>query len=152
MMVRVLFIIELVAACVALFILFGDTLHLLIPDVGTTEWKILCGLILVPLMFAPLRHLSFTSVLGIISCFSSTYFPTHPASQCVSEFGNHQYLPTTTFSSSSPRKLKVNDPTSAFYPKSCLGSSDYSYESFPWKLTLIGKDPKFWHSLVISSL
>lgn len=81
-MVRALFIVELVAACVALFILFGDTLHLLIPDIGTNEWKILCGLILVPLMFAPLRHLSFTSVLGIISCFSSTYFPDFPIIVC----------------------------------------------------------------------
>lgn len=67
----VLFTMELMAACVALIVLFADTLDLLIPGVGVVEWKILCGLLLIPLNFAPLRLLSFTSVLGIFSCFSS---------------------------------------------------------------------------------
>lgn len=70
----VLFSMELMAACVALIVLFADTLDLLIPGVGVTEWKILCGLILMPLNFVPLRLLSFTSVLGIFSCFSSMYY------------------------------------------------------------------------------
>ena len=69
----VLFTLELLAACVALIVLFADTLDLLIPGVGVTEWKILCGLLLIPLNFAPLRLLSFSSVIGIFSCFSSTY-------------------------------------------------------------------------------
>lgn len=67
----VLFTLELLAACVALVVLFADTLNLLIPAVGINKWKIICGLILVPLNFAPLRLLSFTSVVGIFSCFCS---------------------------------------------------------------------------------
>lgn len=69
----VLFMLELLAACVALVVLFADTLDLLIPGVGVNEWKILCGLLLIPLNFAPLRLLSFSSVVGIFSCFCSTY-------------------------------------------------------------------------------
>jgi len=65
----VLFMLELLAACVALVVLFADTLDLLIPGVGVNEWKILCGLFLLPLNFAPLRLLSFSSVIGIFSCF-----------------------------------------------------------------------------------
>jgi len=65
----VLFMLELLAACVALVVLFADTLDLLIPGVGVNEWKILCGILLIPLNFAPLRLLSFSSVVGIFSCF-----------------------------------------------------------------------------------
>lgn len=68
----VLFTLELLAACVALIVLFADTLDLLIPGVGVNQWKILCGLLLIPLNFAPLRLLSFSSVVGIFSCFCST--------------------------------------------------------------------------------
>ncbi|KAG7007976.1 vacuolar amino acid transporter 1 [Physcia stellaris] len=64
----ILFTIELMAACVALVVLFGDSLYGLIPIWGVVEWKILCGAILIPLSFVPLRYLSFTSVLGIMSC------------------------------------------------------------------------------------
>jgi vesicular inhibitory amino acid transporter len=67
----ILFTMELMAACVALIVLFADTIDLLIPGVGVTGWKILCGILLIPLNFAPLRLLSFTSVLGIFSCCSS---------------------------------------------------------------------------------
>lgn len=67
----VLFMLELLAACVALVVLFADTLNLLIPEVGVTEWKVICGFLLIPLNFVPLRLLSFTSVLGIFSCFCS---------------------------------------------------------------------------------
>ena len=66
-----LFTIELVAACVALMMLFADSLDALIPGWGRTEWKILCGLILLPLNVVPLRYLSVTSVLGIVSCIGS---------------------------------------------------------------------------------
>lgn len=65
----VLFTLELLAACVALIVLFADTLHLFFPSVGVIEFKILCGFLLIPLNFAPLRILSFTSILGIFSCF-----------------------------------------------------------------------------------
>lgn len=67
----VLFCLELVGACVALVILFADSLDLIIPGWGVVEWKIACGLIIIPLNFVPLRFLSFTSVLGIMSCFGS---------------------------------------------------------------------------------
>ena len=67
-----LFTVELVANCVALVVLFADSLDALIPGWGRIEWKLLCGLILIPLSFVPLRYLSITSVLGIISCLGST--------------------------------------------------------------------------------
>jgi vesicular inhibitory amino acid transporter len=67
----ILFTLELLAACVALVVLFADTLDLLIPGVGVIRWKVLCGLLLIPLMFIPLRLLSFSSVIVIFSCFSS---------------------------------------------------------------------------------
>ncbi|RMY93969.1 hypothetical protein D0862_09081 [Hortaea werneckii] len=64
----ILFSLELIAACVALVVLFADSLDALIPGWGDIEWKIVCGIILIPLGFVPLRFLSFTSVLGILSC------------------------------------------------------------------------------------
>lgn len=67
----VIFFLELIAACVALVVLFADSLDALVPGWGVVEWKILCGVILIPLSFVPLRFLSFTSVLGILSCFGS---------------------------------------------------------------------------------
>ena len=68
----VLFVVELLGACVALVVLFADSLDALIPGWGLTEWKIVCGIILIPLGFVPLRFLSFTSILGILCCFSIT--------------------------------------------------------------------------------
>ncbi|KAJ9262510.1 hypothetical protein DTO027B5_3399 [Paecilomyces variotii] len=66
----ILFSLELIGACVALVVLFADSLDALIPGLGLLQWKIICGLILIPLNFVPLRLLSVTSVLGIISCTS----------------------------------------------------------------------------------
>ena len=66
-----LFTIELLAACVALVVLFADSLDALIPGWGVVSWKILGGIVLIPLSFVPLRYLSFTSVLGIICCLGS---------------------------------------------------------------------------------
>lgn len=65
-----LFSLELVAACVALVVLFADSLDALIPGWGVVEWKVVCGLLLIPLNFAPLRLLSFSSILGILCCTS----------------------------------------------------------------------------------
>lgn len=67
----ILFTLEITAACVALVILFSDSLDALIPGWGIVEWKIACGVILIPLGFVPLRFLSFTSILGILCCFGS---------------------------------------------------------------------------------
>ena len=66
----ILFTLELLASCVALVVLFSDSLNALTHgSLGLTTWKIVCGIILVPLSFLPLRFLSFTSVMGILSCF-----------------------------------------------------------------------------------
>lgn len=69
--VSILFSLELLAACVALIVLFADSMDALIPGWGTLIWKIVCGIILTPLSFLPLRFLSFTSILGVMSCFGS---------------------------------------------------------------------------------
>jgi solute carrier family 32 (vesicular inhibitory amino acid transporter) len=66
--VQALFSIELTAANVALVVLFADSLNALIPGLQIWEWKVLCGIILIPLNFVPLRLLAVTSVLGILCC------------------------------------------------------------------------------------
>lgn len=66
-----LFTMELLATGVALVVLFADSLDALIPGWGLLQWKVLCGLILIPLSFVPLRYLSVTSVLGIVCCIGS---------------------------------------------------------------------------------
>ena len=76
----VLFSVELIAACVALVVLFADSLDALIPGWGITAWKVLCGVLLVPLSFMPLRVLSFSSILGIVCCFGSALGPPNPSS------------------------------------------------------------------------
>lgn len=68
-----LFCLELVGACVALVVLFADSLDALIPGLSLVQWKIVCGIILIPLNFVPLRFLSVTSVLGILSCTASKF-------------------------------------------------------------------------------
>ncbi|KAI9704691.1 MAG: hypothetical protein M1820_005439 [Bogoriella megaspora] len=67
--ISLLFTLELIAACVALVVLFADSLDALIPGLSVLQWKIICGVILIPLSFLPLRLLSFTSILGILCCF-----------------------------------------------------------------------------------
>lgn len=69
-----LFCLELVGACVALVVLFADSLHALIPGPSILHWKIICGFVLLPLNFVSLRLLSVTSILGILSCTSSGSF------------------------------------------------------------------------------
>ena len=69
--VSILFSLELLAACVALVVLFADSMDDLIPGYGVVAWKIICGILLIPLVFMPLRFLSFTSVLGVMCCFGS---------------------------------------------------------------------------------
>ncbi|CAK7232111.1 hypothetical protein SBRCBS47491_008155 [Sporothrix bragantina] len=66
-----LFTVELMAACVALIVLFADSLDLLFPGMlSLIEWKVLCCIIMIPLNFLPMRLLSVTSIIGIVSCFS----------------------------------------------------------------------------------
>ena len=66
--VSVLFCFELIAACVALVVLFADSMNALVEVWSVVQFKIVCGIIIIPLAFTPLRLLSFTSVLGIICC------------------------------------------------------------------------------------
>ncbi len=71
--VSALFTLELLAACVALVILFADSLDLLFPSVGdATTWKCVCAALVLVLNMLPLRWLSYTSVVGIFSTFCST--------------------------------------------------------------------------------
>ena len=56
---------ELMVACVGLVILFADSLGALVDGLDDAHWKVICGLILLPLNFLPMRWLGFTSFLGI---------------------------------------------------------------------------------------
>ncbi|KAL7918331.1 transmembrane amino acid transporter domain-containing protein [Trichoderma austrokoningii] len=68
--VSFLFTMELIAACVALVILFSDSLALLLPGVaGVNFWKCVCAAVTLILNALPLRWLSYTSVIGIFSTF-----------------------------------------------------------------------------------
>ena len=68
-----IFTFELAAACISLVILFADSLASLIDGPDSVHWKILCGCILAPLNFLPMKWLSFTSFLGIFSGISTDY-------------------------------------------------------------------------------
>ncbi|RPB00120.1 hypothetical protein L873DRAFT_1681359 [Choiromyces venosus 120613-1] len=68
--VSILFSLELMAACVALVVLFSDNLNALFPQIDKFQWKIIAGFVLTPLSFLPLKVLSFSSILGILSTFS----------------------------------------------------------------------------------
>ncbi|KAL2823969.1 transmembrane amino acid transporter protein-domain-containing protein [Aspergillus cavernicola] len=70
LVISLLFCLELLGACVALVVLFADSLHVLFPGLSIPQWQIICGLMLIPLSFVPLRFLSVTSILGILSCTS----------------------------------------------------------------------------------
>lgn len=74
-LVSLLFSLEPITANVALVVVFADSLDALIPGLGVVGWKVICAVILIPLGFLPLRILSFTSVLGIVSCFGSRFAP-----------------------------------------------------------------------------
>lgn len=70
----VIFTLELLAACVALIVLFADSLASLFPGtLSLTEFKVVCTLVLVPLQFAPLALLSVTSFVGIFCCLGSKF-------------------------------------------------------------------------------
>ncbi|KAI0486883.1 transmembrane amino acid transporter [Xylaria cf. heliscus] len=65
----VLFTMELLGACVALIVLFADSLVTLFPGtLSLTEFKVVCTLVLIPLQFAPLALLSVTSFVGVFCC------------------------------------------------------------------------------------
>lgn len=64
--VEMLITFELATTCIALVILFADSLNALIPHWGVVEWKLVCAIIILPLNFVPLRYLSITSVFGVL--------------------------------------------------------------------------------------
>ncbi|KAL0094250.1 transmembrane amino acid transporter protein-domain-containing protein [Phycomyces blakesleeanus] len=68
--VTMLFITELITSSVALVVLLGDGLDSLFPGYTTLEIRIFSFFLLTPMLFLPVRHLSYTSLLGIISAFS----------------------------------------------------------------------------------
>lgn len=73
--VSALFTLELIGACVALMILFADSLDLLLPGLATVNiWKVVAACLVLVLNAMPLRLLSYTSVIGIFSTFCSTNY------------------------------------------------------------------------------
>ncbi|KAK7208257.1 transporter [Myxozyma melibiosi] len=71
LLTSLLFSLELLGSCIALVVLFADSIYSLLPDVlSKTELKILAFFLLTPLSFLPLSVLSFSSILGILSTFS----------------------------------------------------------------------------------
>lgn len=75
----ILFTLELLAACVALIVLFADSMELLFQGMlSSVGWKIIFSIVLIPLNFLPLRYLSFTSIIGIICCFTSESYLCSP--------------------------------------------------------------------------
>ncbi|KAI8088780.1 transmembrane amino acid transporter protein-domain-containing protein [Halteromyces radiatus] len=68
--ITLLFITELITSSVALVVLLGDGIDSLFPGFSVEQIRVLSFLILTPMLFLPVRHLSYTSLLGIISAFS----------------------------------------------------------------------------------
>ena len=64
--VEILFILELIAANVALVILFADSMHSLLPQLSVIAWKSIICVGLIPLNFVPFKTLSLSSILGIV--------------------------------------------------------------------------------------
>ena len=64
-LVEGLFIVELMAANVAMIILFADSMNSLLSSISVVTWKFIVALGLIPLNFVPFKTLSVTSILGI---------------------------------------------------------------------------------------
>lgn len=65
----ILFTFELAGSCVSLVVLFADSLNALFPQFSSYQYKILAFIVLTPPCFLPLRILSFSSIMGIMSTF-----------------------------------------------------------------------------------
>ncbi|ORY78570.1 transmembrane amino acid transporter protein-domain-containing protein [Protomyces lactucae-debilis] len=84
----IIFMLELLAAGSALVILFGDNFNAVVPQVSSLLFKIICFIILLPAALLPLRILSYTSAIGILSTliligvifFDGLYKTKHPGS------------------------------------------------------------------------
>ncbi|KAI7905656.1 transmembrane amino acid transporter protein-domain-containing protein [Cokeromyces recurvatus] len=68
--ISVLFITELITCSVALVVLLSDGIESLFPGYHPILIRFVSYLILTPTLFIPVRHLSYTSLLGILSSFS----------------------------------------------------------------------------------
>ncbi|SCV70229.1 BQ2448_1623 [Microbotryum intermedium] len=68
--VYALFILELGALSIALCTLFADSMESLYPALSSQAYKVMFFFIILPTTFLPLRFLSLTSLLGIISSFT----------------------------------------------------------------------------------
>lgn len=62
-----IFMLELTAAGSALVILFGDNMHAVVPEVPSVVFKTVCLVLMMPATLLPLRTLSYTSIVGIVS-------------------------------------------------------------------------------------
>ncbi|KAK9449422.1 transmembrane amino acid transporter protein-domain-containing protein [Limtongia smithiae] len=70
LLTSLLFSLELLGACIALVVLFADSIATLLPNaLSKTALKILAFFLLTPLSFLPLSVLSFSSIMGITSTF-----------------------------------------------------------------------------------
>lgn len=72
-LISVLFSLDLLGAGVSLFILFGDSLNALFPEVSITSFKLLGFVIICPLSLVPLRVLSNVSLMGITSTLGTIF-------------------------------------------------------------------------------
>ncbi|CAO3616020.1 unnamed protein product [Cunninghamella echinulata] len=68
-LVSALFISELITCSVGLVILLCDGLESLFPDSHPILLKVVAFSILTPMLFIPVRHLAYTSLIGIMSVF-----------------------------------------------------------------------------------
>ena len=72
-LISILFSLDLLGAGVSLFILFGDSLNALFPEVSVTKFKLLGFVLICPLSFLPLSILSNVSLLGITSTLGTIF-------------------------------------------------------------------------------
>ncbi|KAI8991436.1 transmembrane amino acid transporter protein-domain-containing protein [Mycotypha africana] len=68
--ISILFLTELTTASVALVVLLSDGIDSLFPGHNPFLNRVISYIILTPTLFIPVRHLSFTSLLGILSALS----------------------------------------------------------------------------------
>ncbi|KAG0739348.1 hypothetical protein G6F57_003181 [Rhizopus arrhizus] len=62
-----LFLTELITCSIALVVLLADGISSLFPTLHVIWIRLLCFMILTPTLFIPVRHLSYTSLIGIMS-------------------------------------------------------------------------------------
>ncbi|WWC69317.1 uncharacterized protein I206_103255 [Kwoniella pini CBS 10737] len=55
---------------IALIVLFSDTMEAVWPVFSSNQWKLVGMAVIIPLNFVPLRYLSYTSFLGVLSTWA----------------------------------------------------------------------------------